>query len=126
MKTLSFAFAGLFFILGLGSINAYAASDAKPTTIAALYQGKNNLAGQTVSAHGKVVKVNNGIMDRNWIHIKDGTGDAKSSDLVVTSKQTAEIGEEVTITGVVAVNRDFGSGYAYSLLIENANIDVKK
>jgi len=125
MKTSTLALAGLFCILGQVSSVAGAA-DVKPTAIATLYQTQAKLAGQTVSAHGKVVKVNNGIMDRNWIHITDGTGDAKSSDLVVTSKQTAAVGDEVTITGVAALNRDFGAGYLYGLLIENATITVKK
>ena len=73
-----------------------------------------------------MVKVNNGIMGRNWIHVQDGTGGANSNDLVITSKQTANVLDQVTITGVVAVNRDFGSGYAYPLLIEEASIVVKK
>jgi len=75
-----------------------------------------------------VVKVLNGIMKRNFIHVQDGTGDAKSdtNDLVVTSKQSARVGDQVTITGVVAVNRDFGSGYLYPLLVEDASIVVKK
>lgn len=125
MKASTIVFAGLFCILSSAFVSA-SATDAKPKTVAALYEGKAKLAGQTISAHGKVVKVNNGIMDRNWIHIQDGTGNGKTSDLVVTSKQTAEIGNEVAITGVVAVNRDFGSGYAYPLLIEDASIEVKK
>jgi len=125
MKTSSLALAALFCILGQVS-SAVQASDVKPTPIATLYQTQAKLAGQTVSAHGKVVKVNNGILDRNWIHITDGSGDAKSSDLVVTSTQTAVVGDEVTITGVAALNRDFGAGYVYPLLIENATVTVKK
>lgn len=125
MKTSTMVFAGLFCILITASFSA-AAADAKPKTVAALYEGRAKLAGQTISALGKVVKVNNGIMDRNWIHVQDGTGNGKTGDLVVTSRQTAEVGDEVAITGVVAVNRDFGSGYAYPLLIEDASIEVKK
>jgi len=127
MKTSSLALALLFCILGQAS-SAAVAADVKPTSVAVLYQTKAKLAGQTVSAHGKVVKVNNGIMDRNWIHVQDGTGtgDAKTNDLVVTSKQTAAVGDEVTITGVAALDRDFGGGYNYPLLIENATITVKK
>lgn len=62
------------------------------------------------------------------MHVQDGTGDAKdgSNNLVVTSKQTAAVGDKVTISGVVVVNRDFGSGYSYPLLIEEATVTVKK
>ncbi|MDO9065266.1 MAG: hypothetical protein Q7U25_08660 [Sulfuricella sp.] len=125
MRILSIAFAGLIGALGLASFSASAA-EANLKTVAALNQNKAALAGQKVSVKGKVVKVNNGIMDRNFIHVQDGTGDANSNNLVVTSKQTANVGDKVTISGVVVVNRDFGSGYSYPLLIEEASITIKK
>lgn len=122
MKILSIVFAGLVCTLGLASFSASAA-DMK--TVAALNQNKAALAGQTISAQGKVVKVNNGIMGRNFVHVQDGTGDASSNNLIVTSKQTANVGDQVSVTGVVVVNRDFGSGYSYPLLIEDASISKK-
>ena len=125
MRFLSIALAALIATLGSLSFNASAA-DAKLMTVAALNQSKATLAGKTISAKGKVVKVNNGIMGRNFLHIQDGTGDAKTNDLAVTSKQTAKVGDQVTISGVVVINKDFGSGYSYPLLIEEASITVKK
>jgi hypothetical protein len=126
MKLISIVFAGLLGTLsGMASFSASAAV-ANLKTVAALNQEKATLSGQTISAKGKVVKVNNGIMGRNFVHVQDGTGDANSNNLVVTSNQTAKVGEEVTISGVVVVNRDFGSGYAYPLLIEEASITVAK
>ena len=125
MKILSIALAGFIATQGVASFNASAA-DAKLQTVAALNQNKATLAGQTISAQGKVVKVNNGIMGRNFVHVQDGTGDATNNNLIVTSKQTASVGDQVTVSGVVVVNRDFGSGYAYPLLIEDASIAVKK
>jgi len=65
-------------------------------------------------------------MGRNFVHLQDGTGDANSNDLLITSKQTANVGDQVTISGVVTLNRDFGSGYSYPLLIEEASITPKK
>lgn len=124
MKIRSLAFAGLMAALSLASFSATAAEDLK--TVAALNQNKAALAGKTISAQGKVVKVNNGIMGRNFVHIQDGTGDATSNNLIVTSKQTASVGDQVTISGTVVVNRDFGSGYSYPLLIEEASITPKK
>jgi hypothetical protein len=75
-----------------------------------------------------VVKVNNGIMGRNFVHVQDGSGDAAkgTNNLIVTSKQTANVGDQVAVSGVVVVNRDFGSGYSYPLLIEDASITPKK
>ena len=124
MKISSLAFAGL---LGLASFSTFAA-DANLKTVEAVYQNKAALAGKTVSVKGKVVKVNNGIMNRNFVHIQDGTGNenAGTNNLVVTSKQTANVGDQVTISGIAIVNRDFGSGYSYPLLIEEAKITASK
>lgn len=121
MKISSIAFAGL---LSLAAISANAA-DAALKTVAELNTNKAALAGQIVRAQGKVVKVNNGIMGRNFVHVQDGTGDASSNNLIVTSKQTANVGDQVTVSGVVVVNRDFGMGYSYPLLIEEASITPK-
>ncbi|MFI4939956.1 MAG: hypothetical protein ACHP7O_06395 [Burkholderiales bacterium] len=126
MKILPTALTGLIFILGLTSLAASAGGEVNLKTVAVLYHDKATLVGKTVVVQGKVVKVNNGIMGRNWIHVQDGTGDAKSNDLVVTSQQTANVLDHVTVSGVVAINQDFGAGYAYPLLIQNATIVVKK
>ncbi len=127
MRFLSIALAALIGTLGFMSFGASAA-DANLKTVAALYKDKATLSGKTISAQGKVVKVNNGIMGRNFVHVQDGSGDAKAgnNNLVVTSKQTAAVGDQVTISGLVVLNRDFGSGYAYPLLIEEATVTVKK
>lgn len=120
-------FAAVVVTLGALSLNA-GAVDVAVQSIAKLYQDKAGLGGKTVAAQGKVVKVNNGIMGRNFLHLQDGTGDAAkgSNDLVVTSKQTAAVGDQVAISGIVVLNRDFGSGYSYPLLIEEATITPKK
>jgi len=114
-------------VLGLGALSA-SAEEAKLKTVADLHQDKEKLAGQVVRVQGKVVKVNNGIMDRNFLHVQDGTGDKDKStnDLSVTSKQTALVGDQVTITGRVTLNKDFGAGYLYPLLVEEASITTKK
>jgi hypothetical protein len=127
MRFLSIALAAIIGTLGLVSFNAGAA-DAAVKTVAAAYKDKAVLAGKKITVEGKVVKVNNGIMGRNFVHVQDGTGDAKAStnNLVVTSKQTAAVGDKVSITGTVVLDRDFGSGYSYPLLIEEATVTVKK
>jgi hypothetical protein len=120
--TLAIALAGL---LAFGASTTLA-QQAKTKTVAALYQERTALAGQLVRVQGKVVKVNNGIMGRNFLHVQDGTGDKTSSDLTVTSNQTAKIGDQVTVTGRVVVNKDFGSGYSYPLMLEEASIAAAK
>lgn len=125
MNIRSIAFAGLIGTLGLAN---FAAADAALKSVAELNQNKAALAGQTIRAEGKVVKVNNGIMGRNFVHVQDGTGDANAgtNNLVVTSKQTAAVGDQVAVSGTVVVNRNFGMGYNYPLLIEEATIAPKK
>jgi hypothetical protein len=91
-------------------------------TVEALFAEKNTLSGKQVQITGNVVKVNNGIMNRNFLHVQDGTGTVGSNDITVTSQQTAQIGDKVAVTGRVATDVDFGAGYTYPVLVERAEI----
>jgi hypothetical protein len=71
------------------------------------------------------MKVSDNILGRNWIHLQDGTGDALSHDLTITSKATAEVGATVTARGILAINRDFGAGYKYDVILEDAEIQAE-
>ena len=97
------------------------------TAIATIWQTRKALAGKSVTVRGKVVKVNSGIMGRNWIHLQDGTGAAtdRTNDLTVTSDDEARVGDVVTATGTIAVDRDFGAGYAYPVILEKAKLATK-
>ena len=94
-------------------------------TIAEIFAGKDALAGKPVVVSGKVVKVNNGIMGRNWIHLQDGTGAAGTNDLTITTSGTAAKGDVVVVRGNVVTNKDFGAGYSYAVLIEDATVAAK-
>lgn len=95
-------------------------------TVAEVFAGKDQLAGKTVVVRGKVVKVNVGIMGRNWLHVRDGSGGDGTNDLTVTTASAApHVGDIVLVTGVLALNRDFGMGYAYDAIIENAEVTVQ-
>lgn len=132
MKFTSLAFAALVAVFGLSSPGdaaaqaaapqAKAKAAAKPKAIADIHKNRKALAGQIIQAQGQVIKANNGIKGFNFVHIQDGTGAAGSNTLIVRSKDTANVGDKVTISGVVVVDRDFGSGYFYPLLIEEATI----
>lgn len=104
------------------------ASDVKITpladgmTVEAVNKEKSSLAGKVVKVKGKVTKYNGGIMNRNWIHIQDGTGSGETADLTITSDQPAKVGDTIIIEGTVAKDKDFGSGYFYSVIVENAKI----
>jgi len=91
-------------------------------TVEQIYNEKESLNGKTVKVKGEVVKINQNIMNRNWIHLQDGIGDETSFDLVVTSQDVVAVGDIVTAEGIVASDKDFGAGYSYSVLLENAKI----
>jgi len=91
-------------------------------TIGRLYADKDSYAGKTVLVRGQVIKVNRAIMDRNWVHLQDGTGDSDSFDLTVTTADDVEVGGIVTFEGRIALNKDFGAGYYYELIMEEAKL----
>lgn len=95
-------------------------------SVAEINRDKSSLNGKTVKVRGVVTKFNGGIMKRNWIHIQDGTSHEGSVDVTVTSDQSAKVGETVVIEGTVAVDKDFGAGYFYDIIIENAKVTVEK
>ncbi|HSP88668.1 MAG TPA: hypothetical protein VLN45_11080 [Ignavibacteriaceae bacterium] len=91
-------------------------------SIAKIFDEKESLSGKTIKVKGKVIKYNEGILDRNWIHIQDGTGEQGKHDLVVTTVGSVQIGQTIIAEGTVTLDKDFGSGYKYSVLLENAEI----
>ena len=95
--------------------------------IAAVYANKDSLAGQQVSLRGKVVKYNSGILGWNFIHIQDGSGDAAagSNDLTVTSHDETAVGETVVVSGTLILDKDFGAGYSFPVMMEDASISVE-
>jgi hypothetical protein len=100
------------------------APPAGGSSIADAWANRAKLAGKTVTVRGTVVKFNGGILDRNWLHLQDGSGKAAdgTNDLTVTTDAVAKVGDVITVTGTVAVDKDFGSGYAYALMLEKAKI----
>jgi hypothetical protein len=87
-----------------------------------LLQKKDTLHNVKVAVRGQVVKVSTGIMGRTWVHIADGTGAQGGNKLVVTTKDEPAIGDIVTVEGVFHNNVDFGGGYQYAVIIEDASI----
>lgn len=94
-------------------------------TIAEVYANRQDLASKEVLIRGRVVKFNPEIMDRNWLHIQDGSGEAGTNDITVTTADQAEVGSVVTIRGTLTLDKDFGFGYAYDVLIEEATVTAE-
>ena len=99
------------------------AKDGK--TVAEIFAGKKDLAGKQVLVRGKVVKFLPQIMGKNWLHVQDGSGGEGTNDLTVTTSAMAEVGDLVLVNGKVSVDRDFGYGYTYEVLLEDAEVTVE-
>jgi hypothetical protein len=106
-------------------ISVEKATGPNATTIEGAYKNSAKLNKKKVVIRGQVVKFSSGIMNKNWIHIQDGTGSAKKKNhnLVCTSSTgIADVGDVVTITGTLIKDRDFGAGYKYPVIIEDAKV----
>ncbi|MCF6147798.1 MAG: DNA-binding protein [Candidatus Kuenenia sp.] len=93
-------------------------------TIEELYENSKKLNKEKILVKGKVVKVSVGIMGKNWLHLQDGSGskDKNNFDLVVTTKDQPSVGDIVTVNGVLYKDKDFGSGYKYDVIVEEATV----
>lgn len=89
-------------------------------SIKELYAKKETYAGKKVTLKGKVIKFSAEIMGKNWIHLQDGTDFKGTFDLTVTTQETLKIGDVITVEGTIVLNKDFGSGYHYDVLMEDA------
>jgi hypothetical protein len=101
------------------------APGAQGRTVAEIWSKRAALKDQKVAVRAKVVKATNGVMGKNWLHVKDGTGEGASSDLTVASDDTAGVGDTVLVTGVVHVDKDLGAGYHYDVIVEDAKIKAE-
>ena len=100
------------------------ATGSNAKTVAEVAASGSKLKDKTVVVRGKVVKYNPEIMGKNWIHLRDGSGSAadETNDILVTTNAKAKVGDVVTVKGVVHTDKDFGAGYAYKVLIEEATL----
>jgi hypothetical protein len=95
-------------------------------TVSEIYDGRAKLEGKEIVVRGKVVKSNTGVMQRNWLHLRDGTrGAGGENDLTVTTSGTAKVGDTVVVRGKVALGKDFGFGYRYDVMLETATVTVE-
>lgn len=93
--------------------------------ISEIFANKSTLAGKEIEVRGQVVKFAPKIMGKNWIHIQDGSGEAGTNDLTITTSETVKFGETVLFKGKIVVDQDIGAGYTYPVMLEKAKI-IKK
>lgn len=89
-------------------------------SLSQLFEQMQKYQGQRVKVRGQVMKFSPEIMNTNWIHIQDGTDYNGKYDLTITSTESVDVGDILTFEGLVSVDKDFGYGYFYELLIEEA------
>ena len=111
----------------MGDVKVSKAVGQNAYTVAEVIDKASSLKDKQVVVHGKVVKFSGGIMDKNWVHLRDGSGTVadKNNDLVVTTKDVTKVGAVVTVKGTLRTDKDFGYGYNYAVLVEDATLENK-
>ncbi|HUI28171.1 MAG TPA: hypothetical protein VL403_18980 [Candidatus Kryptonia bacterium] len=94
-------------------------------TVAELFAGKAGLAGKDVVVRGRVVKYTPEVMGKNWLHVQDGSGSTGTNDLAVSTHTAAAVGNTVLVHGKLTTDKDYGFGYHYDLIIEDATVSVE-
>ncbi|MBK8501801.1 MAG: hypothetical protein IPL46_06085 [Saprospiraceae bacterium] len=102
----------------VGKVNPIAGG----TSFSELFSRPSDYNDKSIIVTGQCVKVNRNIMGKNWIHLQDGSKDASDNnlDLTISTMEEVNIGDVVTFEGKIATNRDFGAGYRYDLIMEEA------
>lgn len=93
-------------------------------SIAQIQEQKKDLKDRSITLRAKVVKVSKNILERNWVHLQDGTGEPNPGEpvgrIVATSNELPKVGDVVTVKGILGVEKEFGSGYIYPIIIEES------
>lgn len=89
-------------------------------TISELYENQQKYAGNTVKIRGEVTRYNPMVMGKNWVHIQDGSEYSGQFDLAVTTLDSIAVGNTATFTGKISLKKDFGAGYFYPVIMEEA------
>jgi len=108
----------------VGDVKVPKATGADARTVAEIVTERSVLKGKSVVVRGKVVKFTPGVMGKNWVHLRDGSGSAaeNTNDLLVTTNDETTVGDVVVATGVVHTDVELGSGYSYKVLVQEAKL----
>ena len=109
-------------LVGLLLAGGVALADER-NTVEELNRAPAALAGEPVTLQGIVVRVNADIMGRNFVHLVDGSGQ-QGETITLTTEDLPEVGDRVVVQGTLILERDFGAGYVYPVLIEDARVSV--
>ncbi|OIQ69621.1 hypothetical protein GALL_487760 [mine drainage metagenome] len=100
------------------------AAGADAHSVAELYAMAAQLKDKPVLLHVRVVKFSAAIMGKNWAHLRDGTGSdaAGDNDVLATTQEQMKVGDVVLLKGTLRQDKNFGAGYVYKVLIEDARL----
>jgi hypothetical protein len=93
-------------------------------SISGIYSQTESLKDKKVLVRGVVMKYNEKIMNKNWVHLQDGTDHEGSFDLTLTTQDVVHLGDTVLFEGVLKLDKDFGAGYVYPVIVEDAKLMV--
>ena len=107
-----------------GDVQVAKAEGAGGKTVAEVWAARVTLKDSPVTIRGKVVKFLPAIMGKNWLHLRDGSGARANGDddITVTTGDSAAVGDVVLVRGTVRIDKDFGAGYRYAVIVEEANV----
>ena len=88
-------------------------------TIAEIHAGKQKFNGKAIRVRGQVTKYNANVMGKNWLHIRDSS---TLDDLTITTSSTSAVDAIVVVEGKLTLDKDFGYGYVYPLIVEDASL----
>jgi hypothetical protein len=133
-KTLNRSFDNILFAADVSAAKSSKLENIKPNiltssykkagtiTVAELFKNRSKYAKKSITIRGKVTKVSTGIMKRNWVHVEDGSRFQNMDDIVFTSTgATPKKGDIISATGEVTIDKDFGYGYFYPVIIEKSS-----
>jgi len=97
-------------------------------TVEEVWTQRTSLKEKSVTLKGQVVKFSPGIMGRNWIHLRDGSGSGEknTNDVTITTQDDVKVGDVVQVKGTIRLDKDFGAGYAYPVIVEDAKVTAAK
>lgn len=98
------------------------ASGANGYTVAEVWAKRSELSGKSVRVRATVTKANANILGKNYLHVRDGSGQEGTNDLTVTTAATVNVGDVVIFEGTLGLDRDIGSGYKFPTILEDAKV----
>jgi len=90
--------------------------------ISDILTNKDQLVNKKITIRGQVSKFTANVMGKNWIHIRDHSS---QKDLTITTNVKVSLGDIILLQGKVVKDKDFGYGYIYDVIIEDAQL-IKK